>query len=364
MFAASLALGCEKDASTVEILAPQRIGSAEVPLSRAGSIALLSDEATACVIDSYEVQVRCVDRNGTVIGAFGREGEGPGEFGSLSQLVGGPDGSVGTVDNGLDRFSVFGPSGILTTEVELPGAAITMNPVWRFSETLAGVSITTFDPDVIAAGAGPGGLSTLFEIDIASGAVVREEEVPPVEAEVECGRVIYGLPNPAGGWVFIACEGHLIFVGDGAETTLIQAPTYTGELPTDRDVAAWTEVRTGMQRIGIGLDQEALDRYRTEPKNYHLVLGQQKFDDQGRFWIATQRDRDDFSYLDVYLPSDAAFLGSVRVHDRIEGFDLVGSTLVVVVERQLAPDDPDGIPSRAVGWYDVGEWQQGGESPL
>ena len=164
--------------------------------------------------------------------------------------------------------------------------------------------------------------------------------------------------------MFIACEGHLIFVGDGAETTLIQAPTYTGELPTDRDVAAWTEVRTGMQRIGIGLDQEALDRYRTEPKNYHLVLGQQKFDDQGRFWIATQRDRDDFSYLDVYLPSDAAFLGSVRVHDRIEGFDLVGSTLVVVVERQLAPDDPDGIPSRAVDWYDVGEWQQGGESPL
>ena len=111
MFAASLALGCEKDTSTVEILAPQRIGSAEVPLSRAGSIALLSDQATVCVIDSYEVQVRCVDRNGTVVGTFGREGEGPGEFGTLSRLVGGPAGTVGTVDIGLNRFSVFGPRG-------------------------------------------------------------------------------------------------------------------------------------------------------------------------------------------------------------------------------------------------------------
>ena len=46
--------------------------------------------------------------------------------------------------------------------------------------------------------------------------------------------------------------------------------------------------------------RERLARYRNTPKNYHLLLGQQIFDEQGRLWMATQRDRDEFSYLDVY----------------------------------------------------------------
>ena len=143
----------------------------------------MSEGTTACVIDSYEVRVRCVDRNGDVVGVFGREGEGPGEFGRASALAGGADNTVGVVDNWLGRFSVFG------------------------------------------------------------------------------------------------------------------------------------------------------------------------------LWIATQRDRDEFSYLDLYDPAEAAFVGGVRVGDRIEGFDLLGSTLVVLVERQLPPNDPDGIADRAVDWYDVSEWR-------
>lgn len=73
--------------------------------------------------------------------------------------------------------------------------------------------------------------------------------------------------------------------------------------------------------------------------------------------VESQRDRDEFSYVDVYLPGEAAFMGSFRVSDRVMGFDLLGSTLVVVVERQLSPDDADGIPDRAVDWYDIGEWR-------
>ena len=50
-----------------------------------------------------------------------------------------------------------------------------------------------------------------------------------------------------------------------------------------------------------------------------------------------------------------AYVGSVKVRDRLRGFDLLGSTLVVLVERQVGPDDADGIPDRALDWYEVGD---------
>lgn len=147
----------------------------------------------------------------------------------------------------------------------------------------------------------------------------------------------------------------MVFVAEEGDVTVLQALTYTGELPNERDIEQRSEASRPTGRFGGGMSREALEEYRNTPKNYHLLLGEQKFDDRGRLWIATQRDRDEFSYLDVYDPAGAAFVGSVRVSDRIMGFDLLGSTLVVVVERQLSPDDADGIPDRAVDWYDVSE---------
>ena len=357
ILALALGVSCEESGSTSDrTLVPERIATVQVPLSANRSIALLSDETTACVIESYDVRVRCVNRNGDVIGTFGRAGEGPGEFGALSRLVGGPDNTVGVVDTGLKRFSVFEPSGSLVREVVLPGAAFSLRPVRRFATSLAGIAIVTFDPAVVAAGAGPGGMLALFEVDIASAEVVRRE-VPPVDAEVECGMILYGFPNPEGGWVYVACEGHMVFVGEYGDVYVLQAPTYTGELPSERDVAVWREGRRMMEGLGVGIDREEVERYRNTPKNYHILFGEQKFDEQGRLWIATQRDHDEFSYLDVYVPGEAEFVGSVRVHDRVLGFDLLGSTLVLVVERQLRPDDADGIAERAVDWYDVGGWR-------
>lgn len=45
------------------------------------------------------------------------------------------------------------------------------------------------------------------------------------------------------------------------------------------------------------------------------------------------------------------------------GFDLVGSTLVVLVERQLGPEDADGVPDRAVDWYEGGGRGMRGRRP-
>ena len=100
-----------------------------------------------------------------------------------------------------------------------------------------------------------------------------------------------------------------------------------------------------------------LEGYRNTPKAYHLVFGSERFDAVGRLWIPTQRDTHEFSYLDVYSARDAEYIGTVRVRDRMMGFDLAGSTLVVLVERRLGPDDPDGIADRLVDWYDIGGWR-------
>lgn len=337
------------DGVSAQTLVPERIGTAQVPLSINIHVALMSDGTTACVVDSYEMRVHCVDRSGDVAGVFGREGEGPGEFGSLPVLVGGADNTVGAVDTWLGRFSVFEPSGVLVTEVVLPGAVSGVTPIRRFS--------TTFTGSARLLGAEPGSRRAMLEVDIASGEV-KFEAIPEADSEVECGEVIYGFPNPGGGWVHVACEGHLVFVAEDGGVAVLQAPTYTGELPNERDLEYWREIARSTEKKDLPFEVDwdgRIEEIRSTPKNYHLVFGQQKFDDLGRLWIATQRDRDQFSYVDVYDTENAAFVGSVQVNDRIEGFDLLGSTLVVVVERQLSPDDADGIAYRAVDWYDVSE---------
>ena len=108
------------EAADEAVFTPELIGTAAVPLSESEEVALLADERTACVIDSYEGQVRCVDGEGSVVGVFGREGEGPGEFGDPTYLARGEAGTVGVVDSDLGRFTVFEPSGAYVSDVLLP----------------------------------------------------------------------------------------------------------------------------------------------------------------------------------------------------------------------------------------------------
>ncbi|WP_420449200.1 hypothetical protein [Candidatus Palauibacter sp.] len=338
------------DAVGPGLFVPDLIGTAPVPLSESNEVALLADERTACVIDSYEGQVRCVNGEGAVVGAFGREGEGPGEFGEPTYLTRGEAGTVGVVDSDLGRFTVFGPSGAYVSEVMLPKV---FQPFPSFGTSASGVSLDY----MVMLGRMSGSLMTRYEVDLASGEVVREEGSPPGPWDIECGQVIHGIPDAAGGWAFVACEGHLIFVGDTGPATVFRAPMYVPELPDERDVARLEDMLRGFNRqrgfpISQGVEEQ-LESYRATPKNYYLSAGEQLFDDANRYWIATQRDQHEWSWLDVY--ENAEYLGSVRVRDRLRAFDLLGSTLVVLVDRQVGPDDGDGIPDRALDWYDIAD---------
>ena len=342
----------QNDTSDVAIFTPEVVGTADVPLSESRQVALLADERVACVVDSYETQVRCVDTDGAVVGVFGREGEGPGEFGSAAYLARGEDGTVGVHDSGLGRFTVFEPSGAYVSEVR--GPVSTFAPLRSFGTILSGLSV---DVMVMLGGGTAGSLMTGYDVNLATGEVLREEASPTGPWDVACGEVTWGIPDRAAGWVFLACEGHLIFVGDTGEATVLRAPTYVAELPDERDVDRHEEMLMALNRANDRPASESVDEnlesYRATPKKYFLSTADQLVDAANRYWMATQRDTHEWSYLDVY--ENAEYVGSVRVRDRLRGFDLVGSTLVVLVERQVGPDDADGIPDRALDWYEIGD---------
>ena len=116
------------------VLTPALVGTADVPFSTRRAIALLANGRTACVVDSYDHRVRCVDPDGSVVGVFGREGEGPGEFQFPSDLTRGESGSVGVFDMGLGRFTIFEPGGALLHTVRLPGSG-DLDPTGAFGES-------------------------------------------------------------------------------------------------------------------------------------------------------------------------------------------------------------------------------------
>ena len=350
----SFASACvEGDTPGGPVFAPEVIGTASVPLSDNNEVALLADGRVACVIESYDERVHCVDREGVGVGSFGREGEGPGEFGGAAALVRGDRGTIGVVDFELSRFSVFEPSGAFVSSVSLPG--VTFSPVASFDTVVTGVSRRLLMPGEDD----DGPLMTLYEVDIASGETVREEASRGGPWDVECARVISGIPDRRGGWAFLACGGYLVFDGGaGTEATVVRAPTYAEEFPDQRDVARRRGEIESLNRAfaELGLPptqsiEEQLDSYRATPKRYYLATSQHLFDAGNRYWVATHRDLHEWSYLDVYKNTE--YVASVKVRDRMLGFDVVGSTLVVLVERQLGPEDADGVPDRAVDWYEV-----------
>ena len=352
-----MAAGCaDQQASTHQAFEPAPAATTPMPLTVSGPIALLADERTACVGEPYESRVRCVDRDGSIVGFFGREGEGPGEFTGLSRLVGGLDGTVGMVDDRANRFSVFKPTGAFVTDVPTPGAARGLTPAGPFGATVSMVGELSGDARDPRQPAGSG--HWVFEIDLASGEVLGEEEIPAANVEIECERMYEVFPDPAGGSVMIACRGMLVFVSADGEATVVRSPAYFDELPSEREVARRAEGLEVLARRPRGprVNPEWLESYRNSPKAYHLLAEIGRFDAAGRLWIATQRDHNEFSHLDVFSVRDAAYVGSVKVRDHMKGFDLVGSTLVVLAESVDGPPDADGFPALTINWYDVGEF--------
>ena len=325
---AAATVACDSGTATSRTGSLVSVASVSAPFSMDTRIVLV-DEDLVCMNNSFEMRVRCVDRHGDLIGVFGREGEGSGEFELPPGLLRGPNGTVGAIH--INRLSVFSPDGDLVDEIALP--------VNFSSPASKAFGTTLFVQDHV------NGSFVPAEVQLSSGTLLWEREAIDDIAETECGRVSLGVVSPAGGWTFPACQRELVFLEDrdAPRATVIQSPTYAEELPNERDIA---DIDARNRHFAF---QRDLNVYRETPKRNHLRVGSLAHDDEGRLWVATERDRAHFSYFDIYVGVE--HVGTVRIKDRLLSYDLYGSTLAALVERE---PDADGISRRAVDWYHIG----------
>lgn len=191
-----------------------------------------NDENTVCTTESYEYRVYCTDVNGSEVGYFGRQGEGPGEFNDhLPDLLRGPGGTIGVIDSDLNRMSVFEmATGAFVSQVRLPGVYF-QRAASSLSSTLIGSSWLMQRDS-----AGAMRSHTRFaEVDVASGEVVWDRVYDSrfrTDAGCEDSGVLQGLhsgtSSSRGNVVFPLCRGQLLlFAGrDDASGTLIRGFGY------------------------------------------------------------------------------------------------------------------------------------------
>ncbi len=349
---AAVTFGCGPHSdSTTPAVPLALVASTEVPLSHSESIALVR-EGTACVDDSFEFQVHCVTRNGRVVGVFGREGEGPGEFRSL-WVARGPDGHVVVIDPTLSRLTIFRLDGAVVSETSLPAVFLGLN--------LVDDRIVGSRPDRSAETDRNDQYSVLtrhvpMELSALTGEMLWSRTGMTNAASSDCLMLGEVGMSSAGGLVVRDCAspGGLAFFEDrDGEGTVVRSPGYIEEFPNERDVDAYV---SGLARLGGGsgsvpasLREAWSAGFRDKPKGWYR--GPFKFDGQGHTWIATNRDRDAWSFIEVWAGSN--YLRTVVVRDRLISYDLLGKTLVVLVERSPGPD---GIAKLAMDWYEMPDW--------
>ena len=310
--------------------------SAAAPLSLAGDIVLFQSDM-ACGIESYETRVYCLTPDGDPH-MLGREGEGPGEFRWITEIVRGPDGTLGVLDGELNRLSLVDPvSGVHVSETPMPQQ---FRAPSRLEATVSGRYRQ------------PGAGWVDAEVDATTGRILWERSFP--EDILECGLLqSSGRPTSRGGLVFVACHGeYLIWFAHrdaGEPAAIIPVPTFIPRFPNSEDVALYAR-----RSWGLPPTESEIERYRTTPKHWY---GQRLVDEQDRLWAISHWEAGDAvpdsSYLDVYDfgLETPAYLGAVQVRHKVVGFDILGETLAVLVDRPVRPSDPAGIPQRGIDWY-------------
>lgn len=329
------------------MLALEPFAESRAPYSQSRGIALLSD-SVACVVDGYNVEVYCANPQDR-LWTFGRRGEGPGEFRGSLILQSGPGGTLAAFDLRLKRVTVFQTSSTGPTTVVSSSPMPALIPVTPLSPTVAGAY---YNRQL--------GRRHQVEVEAATGQFVWERFFSP--GLVQCGEGVtpdvttlgLGHPIPGGGLVFVTCQGQKTVWfesrDDRIPSAVIDSPTYTANYPSERDVTTYIQGVKAMTGGAVEPSRADLDEFRSKAVPWSRMSGH-TVDDRGRFWVAITRDREEFSYIDVYEAQ--AYVGTVRVRHSMVAFDRLGSRLVVLVDRPLGDDDPGGVPRRGIDWYDV-----------
>lgn len=325
------------------------LASVPAPLSTTHELTLLGGSA-ACVIDSYQYRVSCIDPGGESID-FGTEGEGPGEFKFPSHLLRGASGTVGVFDFQLNRLATFAASGeFLASTGELPDQFFLLDPQVEDGTVFGRYRKldSSGDRPVVQA-----------EVDMSTGRVEWERAFPYEGDIVDCStplwrttRLLSGYGDGSGGLLFVTCHGEfLVWYADrDAEepAAIVRSPTYVERYPTDEDVAS--TLRT-LRSARWGTPGE--EEIRSRPKSWY---GPRVLDDRRRFWTVSHWNAGSdvippLSHIDMFRFTDDGpeYALTLQVANKAVGMDVLGDTLAVLVER----DAGGVVPERRVDWYDV-----------
>ncbi len=348
IFGVAATAGCQLERVDDGIVSLRPAATAKAPISMSVDIALVSEDV-ACVINSFDPRLYCVDSRRQVVGTFGREGEGPGELRPPAYIERGPEGSVAVFELGSAQMTFFRPDGALLSETRMP-ADFVGTDLW--GDRVLGFRLAMLD----RSRSNDQSRYAAAEVDASSGEVLWERDVADAVG-LDCFNGLVGTLNPnGGGIVTTACEQELVFLDHWADSAaiVVPSPTYVPALPNERDVEVYVErvsrIGGGMVHLSDARKEAYAAGYRDTPKKWYyggsVALS---FDGENRLWAATSRDRDAFSYFDIWM--NRGYAGTVRIRDRLMGYDILGSTLVALVERE---PDRYGIAPRAIDWYDIG----------
>ena len=175
-------------------------------------------------------------------------------------------------DGKLDRMTDFEPSGRRLSETGVPHLFAVPTIV---DGRVFGIMLV-FD--------GRGGV--IAEVAPESGQILWERPGLRDIAETKCGSVYPGVPGPGGRYAFRACQSELVFLDhrDAENATVVQSPTYTAELPNERDVDEYLEDMASLG--GNMVPKSAMEPYaagfREDPKMLFLRPRSLAFDSWDR----------------------------------------------------------------------------------
>lgn len=293
----------------------------------------------ACYIDSYRVLVLCGGRAWDRVDTIGSEGEGPGEYRKPLTLARAARDTLGVVDGRTGRLELFAADGSIVTSVHVPSGFAPLGAprdgVW------AGTHFDFHDATWSA---------PVAWVSLEADSIVRrlkfrdgiEADAPP------------GIAGPAtrlrdGTLVFWPRRDYVLarYAPDGRLLGTFGRPDFQRPMPSDRDVE---EHREGYRSIfHHPLAEKDVEAFRKRREGAVLGGESMAVDSAGRLWVATTRDHDRRSWLDVFR--DEVYVTSVPVKGRLLGLDILGGTLVALVEG--ARRDGVGLYPRRLDWYRI-----------
>lgn len=311
----------------VEAIARIGCGACDGPAAFAdiGYIAI-GPANTIYAIDSTEPHVRVFRENGEAVTAFGRRGDGPGEFRGPSFIDVRPDGGLTILDIRTRRMSRLAPDG---TELEtfplrqfpIAAAATESGDLW--------LATTDFRAPTLSIEWWPAGADASQPITRLSPDFPKRDESTP-------SSIVALAASPAGG--FAIADGAFFYrIGlhdsHGERTAWIDR-----EIPRRKLTAAEVaeeEARRDRNARRMAAMRVAEGGAPGSPPpvpevRAHFLRDALQYDRRGRLWVRTERGTADEAIFDLFDPQNR-FIGELSVPGRMRRFAIGGDLLAGVV---------------------------------